>query len=602
MPFLAGSWFLHDLAKGMKAPEKKRLKNQDGLRCCFCLKPETDEFGSIRIHLPESIPMYIVTSEEMQEMDRYTIEELGIPGRVLMENAGRGTVQALLARYGPVEGMRIAVAAGRGNNGGDGFVIARYLAQEGARVQVFLLARIDAVRSGDAGENLRLVLAAGIPVAELPDDDALDKAGGLLAHQELWVDALLGTGLSSDVRGRYRTLIEKINTSGRPVVAVDIPSGLNADTGRPLGTCIQADLTATFAFAKVGHVVYPGAAASGTVEVVDIGIPVHLAAQRGIARRLVTVKHLSGLPKRRPPEAHKGHNGHLLVIGGSPGKTGAVAMTANAALRTGAGLVTAGVPRDLSPVFETLAVEAMSLPLPQEEDGLLAGEAAARIAARKGPYAAVAVGPGLGVSAGTREIVRRLVTTSRVPLVVDADGINCLAEDPTVLEGAAAPIVLTPHPGEAARLFNMDTAAVQRDRIGLAAEFAARYSVFVVLKGAASVIAGPDGTVWINTSGNPGMASGGMGDVLTGIIAGLISQGSDPGEAARLGAWLHGAAGDCLAAETGRVGYLATDLLSRIPGCLTELQDISPPATRWPLVRCPRQAELTDCSGAVHDG
>ncbi|MCU0602805.1 MAG: NAD(P)H-hydrate dehydratase [Desulfobacterales bacterium] len=509
--------------------------------------------------------MYLVTAADMQAMDRATIDAFGIPGRVLMETAGREAARVFLAHFSETARRGVAVAAGRGNNGGDGHVMARCLAQKGYPVTVYLLAETEKVQ-GDAAANLRLLPALGVPVIEVPDEEAFARHQPRMRSAAVWIDAIFGTGLNAAVGGWLRSVIEFVNQLKRPVFAVDIPSGLNADTGQPCGACIRAGITATFAFPKIGHVVFPGADYTGKLEVVDIGIPPHIAAQVGPRQFLLSAADIRGGLPPRPADAHKGRTGHLLVVAGSPGKTGAAALTAMSALRVGAGLVTAGVSRSLNPVMEALMLEAMTAPLPESGNGALGPSAREALLSLLQGKTCLAVGPGLGPAPETGELVRDLVRSNPLPMVIDADGLNHLAGHLDLLKGVAAAAVLTPHPGEMARLLGTTAAAVQQDRIACARDLAGACRVHVVLKGARTVIAHPDGSVHVNPTGNPGMAAGGMGDVLTGAIAGLMTQGVRPDLAARAAVYLHGAAGDRLARERGPWGFLAGEVMNALPG------------------------------------
>jgi NAD(P)H-hydrate epimerase len=514
--------------------------------------------------------MYLVTSAEMQAMDRMAIERFGLPGRLLMENAGREAARVFLAHFAEIARGGVGVVAGRGNNGGDGYVIARYLAQQGYPVTVYLLSTTDKVQ-GDAAANLKLLSALGVPVIEAPDEASFARCQSTMRAVPVWVDAIFGTGLGGEVRGLFRNVIEFINHLKRPVLAVDIPSGLSADTGQPCGTCIRARITVTFAFPKVGQAVFPGAEYTGQLEVVDIGIPPHIADGVSPRQLLLSAEAVRGYLAPRAPDAHKGRTGHLLVIAGSPGKTGAAVMTAVSALRIGAGLVTLGAPESLHPLLETLTLEAMTSPLPETAAGrwdLSARDAILTLAQGK---SCMALGPGLGPAAETGELVRELVRSSPIPLVIDADGLNHLAGHTQVLKDLAVPAILTPHPGEMARLLGTTAPAVQRDRIACARDLAATLNLHVVLKGARTIIAHPEGTVYVNPTGNPGMAAGGMGDVLTGVLAGLITQGIRPEPAARAAVYLHGAAADHLARSVGPWGYLASEVMSALPGQIAAL-------------------------------
>lgn len=515
--------------------------------------------------------MYLVTANEMQQIDRETIDTFGIPGMVLMENAGRGATRFLLESFPDIAGKKVAVMAGRGNNGGDGFVMARYLSQRGIRVVVCVLASKDKV-GGDAGANLRLLQPLGVPLIEIPDIDAFSKQQTFLRHQDIWIDAILGTGLKSDVKDFLSRVISFINQLNKPVFAVDIPSGLNSETGQPCGICIKAHATATFAFPKIGHMVYPGAHFTGQLRVVDIGIPNSTVAQIAPRQSLITGAQVAGILPARSPETHKGDTGHVLVIAGSPGKTGAAVMTAVSAVRSGAGLVTLATPASLNPVLEAQVLEVMTHPLPEQGfQGLLDESAYETIMDLLSRKSCLAIGPGIGTAPGTRRLVHKIIESCPLPIVIDADGLNCLAGETQVLCGRKIPVVLTPHPGEMARLISATPKAIQQDRITHARNFAEQFDVHLVLKGARTVVAHPDGSVDINPTGNPGMASGGMGDVLTGIIAGLIAQGCPPAAAARAGVFVHGAAADTLAQELSPQGFIASEVMHLIPRIMQRL-------------------------------
>ena len=508
--------------------------------------------------------MYLVTASEMQEMDSQTIESYGIPGRILMENAGRGASDFCCDRFPQISSMRVGIIAGRGNNGGDGFVIARCLSQKNVNVTVYLLADPSRL-TGDAAANFDLLAPIGVAVNIVPDLKSFDNLKDSISDKELLIDALLGTGLKSDVRGFFREVIDFINSLDKPVLSVDIPSGLDADTGQPCGASVRARATATFAFAKIGHFQYPGAELCGDLKIIDIGIPTHIVEMVGPKQFLIRSEDIRSYVKPRAQNTHKGRTGHLLILAGSPGKTGAAAMTASAAMRAGAGLVTLGVPRGLEPLVAVRSLEVMTMALP-DADGEVLGDlsldAIIRLLDRK---SCLALGPGMGQSNQTRLLILQLLQQCQLPLVIDADGLNNLVGATDVLRQYAGPVIITPHPGEMARLIEKDTSAVQEDRIGCAREFAQAFGVHVVLKGAATVIAHPDGFVFINPSGNPGMASGGMGDVLTGLIAGFIAQGYPAEVSCHLGVYLHGAAADTLLTQKGPWGFLASDLIERIP-------------------------------------
>lgn len=516
--------------------------------------------------------MKIATADQMKDLDRRAIQECGIPGIVLMENAGRGAAE-LLVRYFPQahEGT-VAVLAGRGNNGGDGFVIARHLKNWGIRTKVYLFASVDDV-GGDALTNLQIWLKMGGEFMEVPYKGNFTRIKKEVAKARLFVDAVFGTGLNAEVKGFFKEVISFINALPQPVVAVDIPSGLDATEGRVLGTAIRADLTATFGLAKIGQVLEPGARHVGRLEVVDIGIPRTFIEEADIRTHLLDPAELNlDLLTPRPLQAHKGDYGHLVVLAGSPGKTGAATMVCSGALRTGTGLVTLGIPAALNPILESKLTEAMTEPLPDAGTGYLSADALERIVQLVEGKTALALGPGISTQHQVQEILLDLIPQLSLPLVIDADGITALAAGPEILKQCMNPVILTPHPGEMARLMGLTTDKVQADRIGVATACAAAYDCIVVLKGYKTVIATPEEEVYINTTGNPGMASGGTGDVLTGMIGGLLAQGLPPLEAATWGTYLHGLAGDRAAQALGEIPLIAGDIIDHIPDALREVK------------------------------
>ncbi|MCX8044947.1 MAG: NAD(P)H-hydrate dehydratase [Desulfobacterota bacterium] len=508
--------------------------------------------------------MKIVTSQQMQELDRQTIAE-GTPGIELMERAGKGVFDAIKEHFPEEMGRGVVVLCGKGNNGGDGFVVARHCLVERIPVSVFLLGTADTI-TGDARTSFERYRAAQGACHELPNDIDCDAIMQQMHHAGVIVDALLGTGLSAPVKGGYRQVIEAINRiRSSAVVAVDIPSGVDGKTGEVLGAAVRADLTCTFGLPKRGLVVMPGAAYVGKIVVVDIGIPSHLIAAVETHEYLLTAEYFHNILPRRRFDAHKGMFGHVLVIAGSPGMTGAAALAGQAAMRAGAGLVTVAVPAVLNPVLEVKLTEVMTLPLPDGGSGYFGMEACAAIKNNLNGKTVLVIGPGISRREETESAVRAVLNDLSLPVVIDADGLYAVAHDPACLRRISGQVVLTPHPGEMARLMRCATEAVQRDRIGCARTVAREFSATVVLKGAFTVVADPGGDVFVNTTGNPGMASGGMGDALTGIIAGLIAQGLSPLSAAQLGVFVHGRIGDIIAHERAPLGILATDIIDRIP-------------------------------------
>ena len=522
--------------------------------------------------------MKVVTAAVMQQLDRRTIEEAGIPGVVLMENAGRGTVRVLLDHYAHLLSGTVAIIAGTGNNGGDGFVIARYLVNRGISVRIFLLGRGEKIR-GDARVNLDVALKMSIPLTEIGDRTAWQAQRGEVERCTLIVDAIFGTGLTSEIGGVIGEVINDLNGFSIPTVAVDLPSGVHPDSGAVLGTCVKAVCTVTFALPKRGLFLYPGAQYAGSIKVVDISIPPSFVEEAALPDDVVSFADMGRALRVRDPDTHKGDCGHVLAIAGSRGKTGAAALTCQAALRVGAGLVTLGIPEGLHAVMAQKLTEVMTEPLGEQGAGFLGMDSLKRIRELMEGKRAVVLGPGLSTREDTVKLVHAIIRESSVPVVVDADGINALGAHPALLQQVNTPLVLTPHPGEMARLLGVGSRDIQRDRAAIARDFARRYGCYLVLKGARSLIAAPDGSLSINLTGNPGMASGGMGDVLTGMIPGFIAQGYDCAASAKLAVYIHGLAGDLLRVEKGPVGFLAGDVLGELPRAIKLLVDQTlPPA------------------------
>ena len=517
--------------------------------------------------------MRLAGAAAMRRLDERTIREAGIPGHVLMERAGDGAARAFLDEHPGIAGRPVAVICGKGNNGGDGLVIARALLARGTPARAFVLADEPAVQ-GDPRRMLEAARRAGVPVEFLRDEAALERARPAIAECAGLVDAIFGTGLEREVAGLPARAIRVINAlrPGRPILAVDVPSGVDATTGAVLGAAVTADLTVSFGLAKLGHVLFPGAAHAGKLRIVDIGIPPAYVAEASLRDAILTREEaLAALPPR-PGDSHKGTFGHLLVLAGSPGKTGAAALAAQAAMRCGTGLVTLGAPESLAPILATKLTEVMCEPLPETDARTLGRKALERLRDLAAGKTALAVGPGISTHPETREVVVSIVRGATLPAVVDADGLNALKGRADTLHGAHGPRVLTPHPGEMGRLLGVESSAVNADRIGCARAFAAQHGVVLVLKGAHTIIARPDGEVRVNLTGNPGMASGGMGDALTGMIGGFLAQGVEAGAAAGLAVYLHGLAADRAARERGRVGLLASDVIERLPRTIAELE------------------------------
>ncbi len=513
--------------------------------------------------------MRVLNSSQMREADRRTIEEIGIPSLVLMENAGRQAVAAMEAMYADLSERRVGVLCGRGNNGGDGFVVARTLAQRGVDVAVFLLGRVADVR-GDARVNLEILGRLGLTVVEVSDSQAWELHFSEVSDCTLIVDAIFGTGLNAPVTGLIESVIADVNASGIPVVAIDLPSGLSADSHEPIGPAIEAGLTVTLAAPKLPLVIPPGETHAGDIVIADIGIPAEVIdAVDGPRVELLTRAAMRELITPRTADSHKGDYGRVLIVAGSRGKTGAAHLAATGALRSGAGLVTVATPGSCLDIVASLAPEYMTEPLDEAINGLDPDGVDRLLELARD---VVAVGPGLGQADATREFIRQLVDKATMPLVIDADGLNAFADDPDRLVGREGrDVIITPHPGEMARLVRMTTEEVQASRIEIARNFAVGHRVYVVLKGHRTLVATPDEKVFINPTGNPGMATGGTGDVLTGMVAAWLAQLLDAEAACKVAVYLHGMAGDLAEADEGEVSLVASDLAGHIGDAILEL-------------------------------
>jgi NAD(P)H-hydrate epimerase len=507
----------------------------------------------------------LVTAQEMRELDRHAIETLGVPAGTLMENAGRAVAEELLREL--PNGAKVSIVCGRGNNGGDGLVAARHLHQLGVDVLVVLLGDV-ANLSADAADNLDRACRVGVPLA---DHAWQPPSRGVV------VDGIFGTGLSRIVEGVEAEWIQRINACranarGRVrVVSIDLPSGLCADTGAALGSCVEADTTVALGLPKVGLALEPGRSAAGRISVARIGIG-DLQSNRLPRAELWTRAHAGSRLPVRPAAGHKGSFGHALIVAGSEGKTGAAALAAEGAARAGAGLVTIACPAGLNDILEIKCTEAMTAPVADTPERALASSAAESIIALAATRDALGLGPGIGRSEETQALVVSLVKRLEIPLVVDADGLYPFAREPDGLRERQAPTVLTPHPGEAATLLGIEASEVNRDRPAAARELAKRLGSIVALKGAATVIAAPDGRIAINPTGGPALAAGGTGDVLLGMVTGLVAQGLDAFEATALAVFIHGAAADRLAKRAGSSGHLAGEIASEVPAATADLR------------------------------
>ena len=511
--------------------------------------------------------MKLLKADEMKDIDRRASSEFGIPSIILMENAGLRTLEVIEEILGETKNRMIIILAGKGNNGGDGLVIARHLINSGAVVETYLTGEVEELTQ-DSRINYEILLKMGARIFPLSSEKDLYLLMLSLMNADLIVDALYGIGFKGSLNQFDSRLVKMVNWCRAPVVAVDIPSGVEADTGRVNGDAIKASHTVTFALPKIGLVLEPGKEYVGTLSVADISIPAVLLEDKAIKTNLISEAMLSALIKPRSANSHKGTYGHVLLVGGSPGMVGAIMMSSQAALRTGAGLVTAAVPESLTAVVDSSLMEVMTAPLAQTGQSAIALEALPAIENLLGTVSVCAVGPGMSRYPEAGAIIRHILERSGVPLVIDADGLNALENDVAILKDRQVPIVLTPHPGEMARLTGKTIEEIQSQRLEIAQTFAREWGVTLVLKGNKTIIANPSGEVYINISGNPGMATAGSGDVLTGIITGLIAQGLKPQDAAFAGVYLHGLAGDLAAQIKGEPGLIAGDLISCIPEVL----------------------------------
>ncbi len=501
--------------------------------------------------------MKVVTGDQMRTIEHRVFDKYGLPSSLVMDVAGNQVaviVRRLLDQHpGPV-----VVICGRGNNGGDGFVAARWLRHWGFNVSVVLWAGFDDL-TPDAANALQAARLGGVPI-KMPA-----QAAELLQTAGLVVDAVLGIGVVGSARGTAAEAIKLINASGRPVLALDMPSGVATDTGRAEGPAIEARWTVTLGLPKLGLFLYPGADLAGKVIVADIGLAAAAVEAEQISVELTRAASVRSWLPVYSRNAHKGTRGRVLIAAASRGMTGAAALCGEAALRAGAGLVTVASPASSQPVVAAIRPEFMTLAFPESPEGGFAAAAAESFLARAVRADAMAVGPGLGTDPETQLFVRRVVAGSPAPLVLDADAIKAFAGQPGLLAEAPVPLVLTPHPGEMANLLGLSVEDVQADRFAAVRAAATATKAVVLLKGAYTLIAEPGGMVWVNPTGNRALGTGGSGDVLTGIIVGLLAQGMGAPEAAAAGAYMHGLAGDRLAERLGMDGILAGDLAAELP-------------------------------------
>jgi hydroxyethylthiazole kinase-like uncharacterized protein yjeF len=514
--------------------------------------------------------MRVLNTQQMRDADRRTIDEIGLPSIVLMENAGRQAVAAMEAAFDELPTSHVAVLCGRGNNGGDGFVVARTLAQRGVEATVFLLGSVADVR-GDARTNLEVLGRIGLTVVEITNAQDWELHFSEVSECDLVVDAMVGTGFHGSLSGLLETVVADVNGLGVPVVAIDLPTGVSADTHEVEGGAIEATMTVTLAAPKIPLILPPADSFGGDLVIADIGIPPPVIDElEGPYIELLTRERMREIVPARAADSHKGDFGRVLIIAGSMGKTGAAHLAAMGTLRSGAGLITIATPRSCVPIVAAMGAEYMTEPLEETTSGTVDFAALDRVLDLKADV--IAIGPGLGQDPSTAAFVQGLVERAGVPLVIDADALNAFSGDPDRLVSRdGVDVIITPHPGEMARLLNVSVEAVQHDRLNYARDFAASHRVHVVLKGHRTIIAGPENRAFVNLTGNAGMATGGTGDLLTGMIAAWFAQLLDAEAACKLAVYLHGTAGDLAEADEGDVALIASDVANHLGDAILEL-------------------------------
>lgn len=511
----------------------------------------------------------LVTAKEMRAMDQQAIQKIGMQGLLLMENAGLGVVQVVEEQLRELKGNRVAIYCGKGNNGGDGMVAARHLFNKGIAVQVILIGEKEKVK-GDGRINMVILQNMGIEPIEVKTRRALEK----FKDADLIVDALLGTGMTGKVTGFVADVIQWINRTTIPVVSVDLPSGLDSDTGTCQDECIRADQTVTMAELKRGLVLYPGREMAGHISLVDIGIPESVSRSAGVQTFLVEEEDIRNQMPFRPPEGHKGTFGKTLVIAGSPGLTGAATLCSKASLLVGGGLTILGIPESINPILEVKLTEVMTKPLVETQGGTLSLRAEKDINQLLDWADVLAIGPGLSTEPETAQLIRKIVTHIQKPHVIDADGLNAFEGEGHLLEKPQGERILTPHYGELSRLISLPIDRIAKNPIEIARQSAKRFKSVLVLKGAPAVIADPEGTVYVNPTGNSGMATAGCGDVLTGAITGFLAQGCMPIHAAILGVYIHGLAGDIAGERYSPRSLIAGDLLATLYQAIQQVESL----------------------------
>lgn len=511
----------------------------------------------------------LVTAAEMREMDRKTIEEIRIPGLLLMEHAGMAVASRAIEMLEQIGGTRIRIFCGKGNNAGDGFVAGRLLFEQGFHVVINIIGQAKSFH-GDAAINYKAIKGLGLEIVPIKSAKQISKLG----CSDLIIDAIFGTGISGEVTGFIADVIDYINQSNTPVLSVDVPSGLHCDTGHFEGACIEADATVTFAQLKRGLLIPPGRELAGSVDIANIGIPDTVRQSIGVKTWLIEADDCKTQLPARPASAHKGDFGKVVVLAGSRGLTGAATLTSLAALKAGSGLVVLGCPSGLNCILESNLIEVMTHPLPETEKGSLALSGEVEIQHLLSWADILAIGPGLSQVAETQALIRKSVIESPIPVVLDADGLNAFAGHAELFSECKSPLILTPHPGELARLIHMEISEIFTDPIEIVRKWAQAWRCVLVLKGAPTVIGYPDGYVYVNSTGNSGMATAGSGDVLTGLLSGLLAQGCSIQDASLCGVYVHGMAGDIILETGSDRAMTAGDILNHIGEAFRRLEEM----------------------------
>ena len=505
----------------------------------------------------------VLTSKEMQEIDAIAASHYDIDGLKLMKNAGKGIVSQIKRRFDDFINKRILIFCGKGNNGGDGFVAACLFFDMGVSVKVILLEKLINLK-GNTSINAKLAFNLGVNIVEIEEVHS-DLLQYNLGSCDIIIDALLGTGLTRPVEGIYKQVIEQINQSQKFVVSVDIPSGLDSDTGLLKGVFILADLTIGLALPKRSHLLFPSAGLIGELQIVDIGITQNIIDSQNLELQVTEEADLRNWFQKRSADSHKGSYGHVLVIAGSRGKGGAAGLTSLAALRMGCGLVTLALPESCQKTLEFHPLEVITVPVPETALGTFALSSKEVLLSHAKGKAAVAIGPGISTEPETVQLINEILPLIDCPLIIDADGINAIAQNKNLISKLGIETILTPHPKEMSRISGIEISKILKNRVEVTRQFALDNSVNIILKGASSIICQPNGMTTINPTGNPGMATAGTGDILTGIIASLVAQGFSSPKSAIAGTYLHGLTGDIYAKEESQTNLIAGDLLRTLP-------------------------------------